>query len=199
MKLFVSLLVCLFSWAAFADDFDQLIKKPETNPSATLKKEQQPQQAVTSVPPKATTPRVKTAPVVSRGTGVQLYAYGHFPPGPTYRIQDMKNLVGQRFNKPTYLVGKFIYSGSQDGKHIFTSYAILPSAYLKEISGNQMTSDDIALGSTVIEVKFHDNFPSILTPGRAIAPNTSEPLFLKSVNRGPDGNIKVQAECFSKP
>jgi hypothetical protein len=90
------------------------------------------------------------------------------------------------------LIGKFLYLGVVQGKQMFTNYRQL-SADLITGSGS---GTRLAFGKVLISVRFDEDFPADLVPGKAIAPTEDEPLILERVMAGPDDFLFV--ECRTK-
>ena len=132
--------------------------------------------------------------LISTGFGQAKYVDGQFPPGKVYREGDLKGLVGQTLPEPSYLVGKFMYLGVVRGKQLFSTFTEVSGDLIK---GGNSGAKSVVFGKTLIAVKFFDNFPSGLTPGKAIAPNETVPLVLKRVMQSENGYLFVEVECLS--
>ena len=169
-----------------ADQFDQLITKPTPAPK---------QSPATQLQPRFTRPM---APV-TKATSIKLYAPGHFPSGTFYHVPDLKQLAGKPLPQSAYLVGRLLYLGQKEpGRYFFAPYVLLPSAYLKAISGERLNSLDIGQGTTRIAVTFHNNLPKDLKAGTAIVPDETDPISLRAVRQTFSG-IQVDADYFGTP
>jgi hypothetical protein len=117
----------------------------------------------------------------------RLYAAGRYPAGQAYSEQDLPNLVGQTFNSPAYLVGRFIYLGSNRNKvSVFSTFS----------SG----AEGISFGRALVGVTFFHNAPPGLQQGKLISPTAEEPLVIRRVSRSADGRyLLVETECWSLP
>lgn len=174
-----------------ADEFDSLIK---TSPSATP--------VPRNVPARITNENSKVVPSGKvgghrSGPSILTYRAGHYPPGTFYRVPQLAQLAGAPLPKNSYLIGQLLYLGENSGHHLFVPFVLLPSAYLKALNGQHVDNLDIAQGQTKIEVVFHNNFPPMLRPGKAIVPNNAEPLIIRKVFQSIDG-LHVQTECLSQ-
>jgi len=109
-----------------------------------------------------------------------------------YREEDLKALVGEPLPAPSYLIGKFIYLGLVQGKQMFATY--------RQLSGDLISGSGsgtrVAFGKVLISVRFDEDFPAGLVPGKAIAPTENEPLVLERVMAGPNDFLFV--ECKTK-
>jgi hypothetical protein len=126
------------------------------------------------------------APSTGSAEGRPQYPDGRFPPGPLFREENLAALAGQNFRiNNTYLVGKFVYKGNQNGRDVF---------------GMDPTKFDRVPGAAraVLIVRFFGNRPSNLRVGRLIAPNPRSPLTIRAVERTADG-LLVKAEYLGTP
>jgi hypothetical protein len=184
-------LVFILGTPTRADEFDSLIKP---SPSATPVPQ--------NVAARATNKNSRVLPpgkvgVRRFGPSIPMYRAGHYPSGTFYRVPQLAQLASAQLPKNSYLIGRFLYLGQSGGRHLFVPFVLLPSAYLKVLNGQRVDNLDIAQGQTKIEVVFHNNFPPALFPGKAIAPNSSEPLIIRKVFQSVDG-LHVQTECLSQ-
>jgi hypothetical protein len=179
-------LFAFLTTTAGADQFDQLITKPTPAPK----------QSPVTQPQPLFIRHTATAP---KAASVKLYAPGRFPSGIFYRVPDLKQLAGRPLPQRAYLVGRLLYLGQKEpGRYFFAPYVLLPSAYLKAISGERLNSLDIGQGTTRIAVTFHNNLPKDLRPGTAIAPDETNPITLRTVRLTFSG-IQVDADYFGTP
>jgi hypothetical protein len=132
----------------------------------------------------------------TRAVAQTKYADGEYPPGKIYHEEDLKSLIGQTLEQPSYLVGRFVYLGLVKGRQMFSTFTELPGDLL---GGGGTGGGKIAFGKTLIAVNFDGNFPSDLSPGKAIVPTERTPLLLKRVFDGPDGFVFAEAVCESTP
>jgi len=192
MKAYIFLsLVFILAAPTQADEFDSLIKP---SPSATP--------VPRNVSARITNENSRALPrekVSQRRSGPSILTYraGHYPPGTFYRVPQLAQLAGAPLPKNSYLIGQLLYLGQNSGHHLFVPFVLLPSAYLKALNGQPVDNLDIAQGQTKIEVIFHNNFPPMLRPGKAIVPNNAEPLIIRKVFQSFDG-LHVQTECLSQ-
>ena len=116
------------------------------------------------------------------------YASGQFPGGRIYQESDLDCLVGTALPDPSYLVGRFVYLGLINGKHVFSSVTPGPNA------------NDIIFGKALIDVAFFGNVPPGLAAGKVIVAAPVEPLTIQRVSRSATGALLlVAAESWSLP
>jgi hypothetical protein len=113
------------------------------------------------------------------------YAAGRFPDGPRYDADQLGALINQPLAQPAYLVGKLVYLKRVDPWEIFCNY--------------DPTSSMPPFGRALVAVRFFDNAPRGLAPGKLINVFPAEPLALRRVGRADDGAPLAVAECWSLP
>ena len=122
---------------------------------------------------------------LSAQEGPQQYAAGQFPDGPRYGADQLGALIDQPLAQPAYLVGKLVYLKRVDVWEIFCNY--------------DLKSPMPPFGRALVAVRFFDNAPRGLAPGKLIDVFPAEPLALRRVGRADDGAPLAVAECWSLP
>ena len=122
---------------------------------------------------------------LSAQDGPRQYAAGQFPEGPRYWPGQLEALIDQPLAQPAYLVGKLVYLKRVDPWEIFCNY--------------DLKSPMPPFGRALVAVRFFDNAPRGLAPGKFIDVFPAEPLALRRVGRADDGAPLAVAECWSLP
>jgi hypothetical protein len=117
-----------------------------------------------------------------------LYVSGQFPQGQVYAESDLKSLIGHPLGNPSYLIGRFVFLGEQNGAYVFSTF-----------TQGLLRANDIAFGHTLLAVTFFNNVPPNLRIGAEINATSAAPLTIKAVGGSTEGFVLVKTECWVAP
>lgn len=122
-----------------------------------------------------------------------LYAPGHFPTGRVFQVEDLEGLIDVALERPSYLIGKFLFVGRLNGVATFVNF-------VPEDIGRNERGEPIPPRVLVLS-EFPGGFPPALAKGKILNATPDNPLTLLKVTRSdsPDFPVVVEAQSQSEP